>query len=157
MKHMCVCMYIYIHTHTYIYICVCAQSLPTLFDPMNWSPLGSSAHGDSPGKNTGVDCRSLLQGIFPTQGLSPGLPHWRRISYCLNHQASPRVLEWVAYPFSRELPNPAIKPRPLTLQVDSFFFFKFNSVIILFFSIFYFIFYFFFYFTILYWFCHAST
>ena len=33
---------------------------------------------DSPGKNTGVDCHALLQGIFPTQGLNPGLPHCGR-------------------------------------------------------------------------------
>ena len=43
---------------------------------------------------------SLLQGIFPTQGLNPGLLHCRRILYQLSHQGSPRVLEWVAYPFS---------------------------------------------------------
>ena len=39
----------------------------------------SSVHGDSPGKNTGVDCHFFLQGIFPTQGLNPGLPHCRWI------------------------------------------------------------------------------
>ena len=35
---------------------------------MDCSPPGSSVHGDSPGKNTGVGCHVLLQGIFPTQG-----------------------------------------------------------------------------------------
>ena len=34
-------------------------------DPMDCSRPGSSVHADSPGKNTGVDCRALLQGIFP--------------------------------------------------------------------------------------------
>ena len=38
---------------------------------MDYSPPGSSAHGDSPGKNTGVGCQALLQGIFPTQGSNP--------------------------------------------------------------------------------------
>ena len=38
---------------------------------------------DSPGKNTGVDCHSLLQGIFPTQGLNPGLQHCRQMLYHL--------------------------------------------------------------------------
>ena len=56
---------------------------------------------NSPGQNTGVDSLSLLQGIFPTQGLNPGLPLCRWILYQLSHQGSPRVLEWVAYPFSR--------------------------------------------------------
>ena len=44
---------------------------------------------------------SLLQGIFPTQGSNPGLPHCRRIPYQLSHHGRPRILEWVAYPFSR--------------------------------------------------------
>ena len=38
---------------------------------------------NSPGQNTGVGSLSLLQGIFPTQGLNPGLPHCRRILFCL--------------------------------------------------------------------------
>ena len=45
-----------------------AQSCPTLYDTLDCSPPGSSVHGDSPGKNTGVSCHFLLQGIFPTQG-----------------------------------------------------------------------------------------
>ena len=43
---------------------------------------------DSPGKNTGVGCRSLLQEIFTTQGSNPGLPHCRRILYRLSHQGN---------------------------------------------------------------------
>ena len=42
----------------------------TLCDPLDCSLLGSSVHGDSPGKNTEVGCHALLQGIFPTQGSS---------------------------------------------------------------------------------------
>ena len=56
---------------------------------------------NSPGQNSGVGSLSLLQGIFPTQGSNPGLPHCRQILYRLSHKGSPRVLEWVAYPFSR--------------------------------------------------------
>ena len=51
-------------------------------------------------RNTGVGSLSLLQGIIPTQGLNPGLPHCRWIPYQLSHKGSPRILEWVAYPFS---------------------------------------------------------
>ena len=54
----------------------------------------------SPGQNTGVGIRSLLQGILPTQGWNPGFPHCRQILYQLSHKGSPRILEWVAYPFS---------------------------------------------------------
>ena len=49
------------------------QSFPTLCDPIGCSPPGSSVHGDSPGKNTGVRCYALLQEIFPTQGSKPHL------------------------------------------------------------------------------------
>ena len=49
----------------------------------------------------GVGSLSLLQGIFPTQGSNPGLPHHRLILHQLSHHGSPRILEWVAYPFSR--------------------------------------------------------
>ena len=46
------------------------QSCLTLCDPMDCSPLGSSVHGYSPGKNSVVGCRAFLQAIFPTQGLN---------------------------------------------------------------------------------------
>ena len=54
-----------------------AQSLGHggLCDPMDCSPPGSSVHGGAPGKDTRVSCHALLQGIFLTQGLNPGLPH----------------------------------------------------------------------------------
>ena len=61
---------------------------------------------NSPGHNTGVGSFSLLQGIFPTQGSNPGLQHCRRILYQLSHQGSPRILEWVVYPFSRGSSQP---------------------------------------------------
>ena len=69
--------------------CLVAQLCPTLCKPMDCSPPGSSVHGDSPGKNAGVGCHALLQGLFPTQGLNPSLLHCRRILYHLSHQESP--------------------------------------------------------------------
>ena len=56
---------------------------------------------NSPGQNTGVGSLSLLQGVFPTQGSNPGIPHCRQILSQLSHQGRPRILEWVAYPFCR--------------------------------------------------------
>ena len=59
------------------------QSGPTLCNPMDFSPPGLCAR-DSPGKNTGVGCHALLQGIFPTQGSNLCLPcllHWQVGSY----------------------------------------------------------------------------
>ena len=55
---------------------------------------------NSPGQNTGMGSLSLLQRIFPTQWSNPGLPHCRWIFYQLTHKGSPRILVWVAYPFS---------------------------------------------------------
>ena len=63
-------------------------------------PHGLYIPWNSPGQNTGVGCCSLLQGIFPTQGSNPGLPHCRWIPYQLSHKGSLRILEWVGYPFS---------------------------------------------------------
>ena len=67
-----------------------AQSCPTLCD----SPW------NSPGQNTRVGSLSLLQGIFPNQGSNPSLQHCRQILYQPSHKGSPKILEWVAYPFS---------------------------------------------------------
>ena len=69
-------------------LCLVVLSCPTLCNPMDYSPLGSSIHGDFPGKNTGVGCHALLQGIFLTQGLNLCLPNCRQILYLLSHQGS---------------------------------------------------------------------
>ena len=66
-------------------------SCPTLWDTINYSLPGSFIHEDSPGKNSGVGCHALLQGIFPIQGSNPGLPHCRQILYHL-HQGSPQFM-----------------------------------------------------------------
>ena len=63
-------------------------------------PHGICSPWSSPGQNTAVGSRSLLQDIFPTQGSNQGLPHCRQILYQLSQKESPRILEWVAYPFS---------------------------------------------------------
>ena len=70
--------------------CMLLLSRVRLCDPTDCRLPGSSVHEDSPGKNTGMGCHALLQGIFPNQGLNPGLLHCRRILYCLSHQGSPK-------------------------------------------------------------------
>ena len=57
-----------------------------------FQPHGLYSPRNSPGQNTGMGSRSLLQGIFPTQGSKPGLPHCRQILYQLNHQGSPKYI-----------------------------------------------------------------
>ena len=54
-------------------------------------PSGLYSPCNSPGQNTGVGSLSLFQGIFPTQGSNPGLPHCRQILYHLSHKGSPNV------------------------------------------------------------------
>ena len=98
--------------HICLHVLCCSQSLSwrlTLCNPLDCSPPGSSVHGDSLGRNTGVGCHSLLQGIFPTQRSNPGLLHCRQVLYHLSHQKSPRILKWVAYPFSRGSSHPKNK------------------------------------------------
>ena len=69
------------------------QSCLTLCNPMD-SPWNSS------GLNTRVGSLSFLQETVPTQGLNLGLPHCRQILYQQSQKGSPKILEWVAYPFS---------------------------------------------------------
>ena len=61
---------------------------------------GLASPQNSPSQNIGVGSLSLLQGTFPTQGSNPGLLHCGQILYQLSHKGSPRILEWVADPFS---------------------------------------------------------
>ena len=113
----CICMCIY------AYVC---EYMPTYMNVILWliikitllslfviesesrSVMSDSlwSHGlyslwNSPGQNTGVGSLSLLQGIFPTQESNPVLPHCRGILYQLSHKGSPKLLEWVAYLFSK--------------------------------------------------------
>ena len=81
-----------------------------------------SAHGLSPtrllcpwnssGKNTGVGCHSLLQGIFLTQGSNPGLLHRRQILYHLSHQKSPMSRRIIPIIAGKGWRFPGIGPLP---------------------------------------------
>ena len=82
-------------------------------------PHGLYNPWNSPGKNTGVGSLSLHQGIFPTQGWNPGLPHCRQILYQLSHKGSSRILEWVAYPFSSGSFQPRNHTGVSCIEVDS--------------------------------------
>ena len=84
-------------------------------------PHGLYSPGNSPGQNTGVGSRSLLQRIFPTQGRQPGLPHCRcRFFTSWATRGSPRILEWVDYPFSRGSSWPRNQPGVSCIAGDSF-------------------------------------
>ena len=86
---LCVCV------HTYVHVCTHAQSLShvLLCDPHGLQPARFLCPWNIPGKNAGVGCHGLLQGIFPTQGLNPCLLHhlhWQADSLPLSHLGSPK-------------------------------------------------------------------
>ena len=62
-----------------LYVVLSSQQCLIFFNPMDCSLPGSPVHGDFPGKNTGVGCHALLQGLFPTRGLNQGLLHCKWI------------------------------------------------------------------------------
>ena len=68
-------------------VCLVTQMFPSLCDPRGLQPARLLCPWDSPGKNAGVGCHALLQGIF----LTPRLVHWQVGSLPLSHQGSPRV------------------------------------------------------------------
>ena len=86
--------------------------------PCKCSPTGSSVHGDSPGKNAGVGSHSLLQDL-PNPGIKPRSPALQADSLPSEPPGKPKILQWVAYPFSRGTFQPRIKLGSPALQVDS--------------------------------------
>ena len=80
---------------THLRLCMHAKSLqlcPTLCDRMDCSPPGFFVHEIFQARIlAGVGFHFLLQGIFPTQGSNPGLPHCGQILYQLSHQGSTQV------------------------------------------------------------------
>ena len=85
--HMCVCA----HVHACVCVCVCSVVSNSL-QSHGLQPARLLCPWDSPGKNTGMDCHSLLQWIFLTQGLNSGLLHCRWILCHLNPQGNPQEL-----------------------------------------------------------------
>ena len=104
-------------------MCLVAQSYLTLCEPIDYSLPGSSDHGDSPGKNTGVDWHALFQGIFPTQELNQGFLHCRQILYQLSYQGSP--IQWLSY--SNSLQQTVLQSKSL-INTSSFFFFIIGEI-----------------------------
>ena len=95
------------------------QSCLTLCDPMDYSLPGSSVHGDSPSKNTGLGRRTFLQGIFPTQGSNLCLLcllHWQAGSLPLVPPRKQAVLFKI-----RSLKNIFLNNQPVTLAVNIMF------------------------------------
>ena len=80
-------------------MCVSHSVMSDSWRPGGCSPPRLLCPWDSPGKNIGVGCHSLLQSIFLTQGLDLGLPHGGPILYCLNHQRSPNDRKTSLMPF----------------------------------------------------------
>ena len=106
---------------TYVCVCISSSIVSTSLRPHGLQPPRPLCLWGSPGKNPGVGCRSLLQGIFPTQESNPGLLHCRQILYHKwSHKWSPRILECVPLPSPADLPDPGIEMGSPELQVDFF-------------------------------------
>ena len=74
----CVCVCVCVSVCVCLCVCVCASRSVVSDSATPWTVAGQAPLPmDSPGKNTGVGSHSLLQGIFLTQGLNPGLLHYR--------------------------------------------------------------------------------
>ena len=117
-------------------LCLVAQSCPTLCNPMDYSPPGSSVQGDSPGKNTGMGCHALLQassqprdrtqvshlvGEFFTVWVTREAQHepleapkaqtmWLRGTYCLRWEHSD---SWSCKQAGPRIPQARMRPAPL--------------------------------------------
>ena len=105
-------LFLYLFKHANI-ICEkvqVTQSCLTLCNPMDYT-----VHGILQARILELGSLSLLQEISPTQGSNP---HYRWIFYQLSHKESPRILEWVTYPFSSGS-SLGIEPGSSTLQADS--------------------------------------
>ena len=109
-------IYTSIYIYTYLYISE-SESHSVVSDSLR--PHGLYSPWNSPGQNTGVGSLSLFQGIFPTQGSNPVLSHCRWILYQLSHKGSPRILEWVAYPYSSRSSPPRNQTRVSFIAGDS--------------------------------------
>ena len=81
-------------------------------------PHGLYSPWNSPGQNTGVGSLSLLQGIFPTQGSNPGLPHCNSILYSWSTREAWEYWSGSPIPSPGGLPNPGIKLGSPALQED---------------------------------------
>ena len=71
--------------------------MPDSLWPHGLQPTRLLCQWDFPGKDAGVGCHFLLQGIFPTQGSNPGLLHCRQILYQLSYKGSPKnvIKKWM--------------------------------------------------------------
>ena len=98
-----------------------AHSCLTLYSLKDWSPPGSLVHGDSSGKHTGVGCHAMLQGIFPTQGSNPGLPHCSRFFTIWDTREAQEYCTGVGslIPSPGDLPDPGIKQGSPAFQTGS--------------------------------------
>ena len=80
------------HQYPPYLLCLPTQLCPTLCDPMDCSPEGSSVHGILQARILEWVAISFSRGIFPTQGLNPGLPHCSQMLYGLSHKGSPQIV-----------------------------------------------------------------
>ena len=84
-------------------LCLVAQPCPTLWDPMDCSPPGSSVHVDSPGKNMGVGCHTLLQGDLPNPEIKPRFLELQVDSLPSEPPGKPIVINYTSIKINKKL------------------------------------------------------
>ena len=100
-----VCMFINLPLYKHIFVVFSLSVMSSSLPPMDCSPPGSSYLWDVPGKNTGVGCYFLLQGIFLTQGSNPHflhLLHWQVSPLPLTSPGKPHVTTLISYTLVEE-------------------------------------------------------
>ena len=128
---LCVSVWVCVSKFLFLIGIICYESesevMSNSLRPHGLQPTRFLCPWDFLGKNTGVGCHFLLQEIFPTQGLNPGLPHCRQMLYHLSHQGSkyvmthPNKLILTSLPLQRfclhiRLHSKAVRVKTLTYQ-----------------------------------------
>ena len=81
-------IYVFVHIYMHVFVCVICPVMSDSLKHHGRQPTRFLCPWNSPGRNTGLGCHFLLQGIFQTQESNQGLLHCRQIFYCLSYQRS---------------------------------------------------------------------
>ena len=100
-------------------LCLVTQSCPTLATPWTVARQAPLSMGEFSRQEYWIGLSCPPPGDLPNPGIEPRSLHCKQILYHLSHQGSPRILEWVAYPFSMGSSWPGIELGSLALQADS--------------------------------------
>ena len=102
--HFLSCVFYFVSSNLLFFLLCQSESRSVVSDSV--TAMDHTVHGIPQARILELGNSSLLQGLSPTPGSNPGLPHCKQILHQMCHQGSPRILEWVAYPFSSRFSPP---------------------------------------------------